>query len=316
MTQLILPEPQSHEARTAEHLPITAPSKWVNAGTGCVSIGSRTGAGLRVERVIEYVQPEQESYVIWVDIFLLNESPSEQSILLLHRGSLAATNETDSAWLGSAISNRSHWLTKRIIALHEGSVDPIAVQSDDRVAIGDLTYDVWRSQSSSLSAIVGDKPDSDVPFTMWEIGSFKGPGRYALRFKLAMTRETFQRHVPTEGLFYAYGESILLHKIENEDLTFYDGEDAASYKEAFAVFKSGSHLFPDIFEYVVIAPENSSLAWETTSLSPRFSPQVISEELNKNTRWFIADFCARTQHASTRWQFRGFILKLEHAENG
>lgn len=271
----------------------------VGSGTGCVSVRTASGVEIPIDRIIEYVFPEEESYRIWVDIFFDNPTDEAQDLLLLHRGSLIATDESQEAWS----ENTTNWLTQRICALHKKS-DVIVVNGDGFVTLGAQTYRLWNG--SPPKHMVGSEP-FDVPLSMWRVGSFAKRERHLLRVHLVMVKDTFRKHVGDSGTFYSYGDGILLDKIEYEDLPSYEGEDANRYRAEFERFKVCARMVPNIFEYVVVSHEKC-LRWEATTLSPTLSVRAVCGELQKNTRWFMAD-------CSDRWSVMGqlsnrFVLKL------
>lgn len=283
----------------------------MNLATGCISIGT-TGAPVQIDRVIEYFQPHNGSCMVWVDVFLDNTSNEDKNLLLLHRGSLSAANVTRESWASpeNVPATASLHLTNRIVRLHH-SFDPIRAMPEGIVAVGERDYQVWEGPEL-VSVVIGDKAEADVPFTLWRIGPFSGGQRHVFRIRMVMTPQTFERHVGPLGTFYAYGEAILLDKIEYEDLTCYEGSDAEEYRQVFAEFNACSQMLPDKFEYLVVSPEGTTLEWETTPLSPLISPQLILEDdLRSNTRWLVASYADKWSLIGKR--YNGFVVKITTA---
>jgi len=153
-----------------------------------------------------------------------------------------------------------------------------------------------------------------VPFSMWSINDLAAEQRQVIRIRLSMAPQTFESHIGRKGMFYAYGESILLNKIEYEDLACYKELDAGDYRQAFAKFKSGFHIVPDVFEYLVISPRDTYLGWEATPLSPMLSPQVVlPKDIQRNTRWFIADYKQSDKWSLVGSRYNGFVVKITAA---
>jgi hypothetical protein len=284
--------------------------------TGCVSIATRLGDLLRIERVIEYFRLDESTCTIWVDIFMYNPGKDNSYPLLLHRGSLSGTDVTKDSWLLKSSTSDDIFerqITDRIMQLHE-AYDPIRLSCKGLVTAGDHDYHPIQ-QSEPLQVVVGDVAKANIPFTMWKIGCFVGDQRHVIRLRLVLTPKTFESQIGREGIFYAYGESILLDKIEYEDLPCYEGEDAAEFRQAFAMFKSCRHVVPDTFEYLVISPESKELEVETKVLSPMISPQFISSaNLRRCTRWFVADNSHSDKWSLMGKRYNGFVVKVLAAQ--
>src|ERR1700686_3921418 len=101
--------------------------------TGCISFGTRSNEVLILDRVIESfpIDPRNRTCQLWVDIFLDNHGGSEQTLFVLHRGSLIGENVTMDAW--TRVSSCA-W-RKRVVRKHE-QFDPIVV-GDNRVVVAD-----------------------------------------------------------------------------------------------------------------------------------------------------------------------------------
>jgi hypothetical protein len=132
-----------------------------------------------------------------------------------------------------------------------------------------------------------------------------------------MSHGTFIAGIGRDKAFVAYGESILLSKIQHEDLPAYEGADRDAYEEHLERFLAGNRIVPEAFEYLVISPEGSSLPWDTTPLSPTLFQQPIdSPELEQCTRWFVTDASATKDWQLTGKAYSGFVLKVDSAEAG
>ncbi len=288
--------------------------------TGCISIAVETGAPIVVDRMIEYLELHDDSAVIWVDIFLRNPHGASRSLLVLHRGSLQAENVTDETWSSGAPSKASFAsaLRQRIMRLHETFAPISWVPSEDRVIVGEQEYEVWQGPQEP-EVVVGDDRQADVPFTMWRVASFMAGHSYVLRLRLSMSPGTFKNQIGDQGLFYAYGEAILLRKIEDEDLPRYQEESPEQHYQVyhdafFPQFKRAAPAVPDFFEYLVVCQEGTKLGWETTALSPMTFPQPITaEELRANTRWFVYDSSQSDKWSLVGKRYNGMVVRVDKA---
>lgn len=190
----------------------------MDSSTGCISIGAPLASGIEIDRVVEYCKPTSRSCLIWVDIFCNNTSDSPQSLVVLHRGSFAARDVTRSSWLLTNSDNFSfeRTLTRRLIRLHK-NLDPILEAGANIVKVGDYEY-IIPENGYEVSTVVGGQGDTDAAFTMWEIQRIPGNTRQLLRLSLTMGNRTFWSRIGGRNSFHAYGETILLRKIEFEDL--------------------------------------------------------------------------------------------------
>ena len=280
--------------------------------TGCVSIASSVVPPAVVERVIEcfYASEGNKKGTIWVDIFFLNPSAKEDTLLVLHRGSLSAVDVTKESWAAEQQQSGSFTLSlaNRIQQLHATTV-PVVPLPGEKVRLGEHEYHLWCGPKLPR-AIVGDKPGADVPFTMWELGPFAPQTPHILRLRLSMSHETFDTQVGTQGEFYAYGDAILLDKIENEDLPRYAGDDANDYRNAYKLFRSKAHVVPKVFEYLVVSPDNTDLGWETIPLSPMSSPQLLPHDLGRTTRWLITDNSHSDKFSLVGKRYNGLVVRV------
>jgi len=281
--------------------------------TGCVSLGTDTGVALPVERVIECFLANESESRIWVDIFLHNPSGSEQSLIILHRGSLKAVNVTEESWSTGEDSGLSggpfeRSLTSRIVQLHQ-SFDPIQISPGGRVRVGATDYQVV-SGSVAPRVMIGDNPRANVPFTMWRVGPFVS-GRHILRMRLDMSPETFEAQIGRSSSFCAYGEEILLDRIQHDDLVTYDGADIEAYRQAYDQFKNGTRMVPDVFEYVVVSPDGIELPWRITTISSMIHEhRIFAPNLSATTRLFIAD-CAHSHEWTLQGEpYNGFVVRF------
>jgi hypothetical protein len=250
-----------------------------------------------------------------VDVFLHNFSDRERRLLLLHRGSLCGLNVSAKSWSLAETSQESfeRELTTRIISLHE-NFDPIEFPQEGTVAVAGHEYRVWQGPEE-LPVVVGDRDGTDVPFTMWDVGGFTPGQRHLLRVRLSMAEETFEKQVGNRGFFDAYGEAILLRKIEQEDLPHCAESDTESYWRGFDRFQAADHVVPDTFEYLVVSPIGTELRWETTALSQNLSCQFVPPgELRSCTRWFVADNSDSEHWCLEGRRCNGFVVEMTAAE--
>jgi hypothetical protein len=282
-------------------------------GTGCVSIGAPPGSKIGVDRVIEYIEPAEGSCIIWVDIFLHNASPEKKPITVLHRGSLSACDVTRQSWPCAEPDDASFEasLTRRLMGLHR-DFDPIARTSNSGITLAGLEY--IPANDVLVRTVAGAEKGRDVPFSMWEIDSPAGVRRHLVRLRLEMTAETFQVQIGAPHEFYAYGEEILFQKVEYEDLPFYEGDDAAIYRQTFAAFKKLQRIVPDMFEYLIVCEEGQRLAWQATPIADISAPLIADESVAMNTAWFVADILHSADWKLLgRPKYNGFVLRITNA---
>jgi hypothetical protein len=256
--------------------------------TGCISVGAGDSQ-IQVDRVIEYIQLTTHSFVLWVDIFFQNHSSESQSLTVLHRGSFSASDVTRASWALAEpprlLFERS--LSERLIQLHADS-EPVGLATKG-VSIDGHVYQIPEA-GCKVTTVVGGVSDIDTPFTMWEVGSFYGPERHLIRLRLPMNPETYRNRVGQRDRFYAYGETILLEKIQLQDLPAYNGPELEKYCQAFITFSGRRHAVPDKFEYVIVGAEHAPLDWTATSLNSHLSERWIkSQELRRSTMWFVSE---------------------------
>src|SRR5882762_7272075 len=199
----------------------------------CVSIGFLpAGTEASVKRVIEYFCPAERGR-IWTDIFLDNPTGNRLDLLVLHAGSLSAQDATEDSWVrsGPETDRSAGALTKRIAQLHEESgYFPIKIDRDVRsVWLDGEGYRVWQGE---VSPVIGDDPDTDVPFTLWKINPII-PGKSVLRLCLQMREPTYRRRLGDGSSFFAHGEAVILRNIEDGALPSYYGPDLEVYLMAF-----------------------------------------------------------------------------------
>jgi hypothetical protein len=140
-----------------------------------------------------------------------------------------------------------------------------------------------------VQEIVGGDTSTKVPFTLWKIGPLLGE-RTLFRLRLDMSAATFASQIGRVNGFTAYGEDILLEKIQSEDIPGYLHSDRSDYEGRLRDFLSMEHLIPETFEYLVVGPEGVDLPWDTTPLSSRILQRSISPaRLERCTRWFVAE---------------------------
>jgi len=283
-----------------------------------ILIATERHVQIEIDRVIEYVCPDlkQHSCDIWADVFLNNKGPEAGSISVLHRGSLSATDVTNSSWSPEALAGNATLssLTRRIINLHNAT-EPIVLSQPGVATIGHHKYTVWNSGKEGLQRIAGGSSLIDVPFTKWQIGPFAANERSLIRIHFQLMPPSYVAQVGKAGTFYAYGEAILLDIIEHEDLPCYEGCDASEFYRAFETFQAARHLVPETFEYLVISADDDNLTWETTPLSPMlYSPPIQSEALARTTHWFIADHAHGDRWSLVGTRYNGFVLKVRATE--
>jgi hypothetical protein len=262
----------------------------MDSSTGCISIGTPVDARIEIERVVEYCKPTASSCLIWVDIFCNNPSDVPQSLLVLHRGSFVARDVTRRSWLeNSDIFSFERTLTRRLTRLHK-NFDPILEKETNAVKLGKYEYLVPENDYE-VSIVVGGQEDIDSPFTMWNISEIPGKTRQMIRLSLTMGDSTFLARIGGRDSFHAYGEAILLQKIEFEDLASFEGRRCSGeYRDAFDSFKSSKHVVPDIFEYLLVSEDDTPLGWEVTPLSAGLSARWIPyPDMQNNTVWFVTD---------------------------
>jgi len=202
-----------------------------------------------------------------------------------------------------------------LIRLHK-NLDPILETRTNVVKAGDYVYTV-PGNDYEVHTVVGGEKDIDSPFTMWEISRIAGNTRQMLRLSLAMRDGTFSARIRGRDSFHAYGESILLQKIEFEDLATFDGGRSEEYRQAFARFKAGRHAIPNVFEYLVVSEDDVPLNWEATPLSAGLSARGIPyPELKQNTVWFFTNIVSATFRIVGRPKYNAFALRLTAAPRG
>jgi hypothetical protein len=282
----------------------------MDSSTGCISIGTVRASGVEIDRVVEYCSPSANSCCIWVDIFCSNTSKSPRRLLVLHRGSFVARDVTRLSWIQGGDDDFAFesMLTRRLKRLHK-NFDPVVSAEANIVRVGNYEYRVPDS-NYRISTVVGGDEDADAAFTMWEISEIPAHTRQVIRLALTMGKQTFQARISGRESFHAYGEAILLQKIEFEDLASFDGRDREEYREAFARFMSGEHIVPDVFEYLLVS-EGEFLDWDVTPLSPGLSARWITyPDLNTNTVWFVMDILNATFSIVGRRKYNAFALRI------
>lgn len=278
--------------------------------TGCISLGSPSGTSFPIDRVIEYVviDPIAHTCRIWADVFLFNNTAQDVELLVLHRGSLMGRNVTAESWVHPrSAASQTGTLANQITRLHR-DFDPI-LHADGLIKVAGTSYDPWHQPDGPLVAVVGQVPERDVPFTMWQLGAFPPNKRHVFRIELEMTQQTYQTQIGDATSFDAYGDEILLHEI-SEDLGKYHERDVDDYRLGLENLRV--HFLPEIFEWLLIAPDGQHDLWLTTPLSYNFSPRLVPPELAASTHWFVADYSQKGA-----WKLRGrdsnaFALKVEH----
>jgi hypothetical protein len=123
-----------------------------------------------------------------------------------------------------------------------------------------------------------------------------------------MSRPTYD--VQVGDSFRAYGESILLDKIQFQDLPRYREPDREQYLRKFEAFKANKHLVPEFFEYLLVAPEKEELHCTTQPLSWASEPLILDEQLRKNTRWFVADISRTALFSISGQPYNDFCLRV------
>jgi len=271
----------------------------------CISIAVfPTQTDVCIKRVIEYFYPGERGR-IWTDIFVDNPTSANLALRILHAGSLTADDTTEDSWV------REHdqedycaaVLTQRIVKLHDEQYFPISIDRARRsVRLEQDEYHVWEG---SVVNVVGGDRSRDVPFTLWELKPIP-PGRSVFRLRLEMRDPTYRRRYADKTSFFAHGEAIVLHNIEDGDLAFYRGPDADRYQEEFAQFKQ-AHRVPEAFEYLIVAPDGIDLSWEAVALSPLISSRFIRPgPLARTTQWFATDV-----PRADNWELKAdFILEI------
>jgi hypothetical protein len=274
----------------------------MDQSTGCISIAVGKESEIEVDRVVEFFRPRLQAGTLWVDVFFHNPSPQPQSLIILHRGTFAARDVTRESWTegNSAGQVFERSLTRRLKKLHEG-FDPIRATGDSILVAG-VEYRI-PDVAPTITDIVEADPLLDVPFSMWELHGFPGPLRQVLRLRLDMGQATLENRLGKSGEFYAYGEAILLNKIQYQDLPSYEGPCADEFREAFKRFLAARHAVPDKFEYLLVADDDTDLAWDATVLSANLSTRWIAEpDLRRNTLWFVTGMSGAWRLAGTRKQ--------------
>jgi hypothetical protein len=279
----------------------------MDSSTGCISIGVSKDSGIQVDRVVEFFEPASDSGVLWVDVFFSNPTPQPQSISILHRGNFSATDVTRQSWSAadSLAPGLARSLTGRLKTLHE-DFDPIRT-ADDSIIVAGIEYRLPEIDPI-ITCVVDVKDNIDTPFTMWDLHGFPGPRRQLFRLRLEMGRATFSSRMGEVGEFYAYGEAILLNKIQCQDLPSYEGPCAEEFRQAFNRFQTERHVVPDKFEYLLVWNDVTDLGWEATALSANLSTRWISDpDLRRNTLWFVADI------EGAAWSLGGSLKQNSYA---
>lgn len=281
--------------------------------SGCVSIavdGARPV--VTVDRIIEYFYPTHDGCTIWIDVFFTNHSDSVGDMLVMHRGGFEATDVSRASWSLTSetddfVFERS--LTRRIVSLHRRYC-PVTVRSLDSVGLDGAEYTIWNSATKDgLVRLVDNDSTVDAPFSLWRIGPVSGRDRCVFRLRLDMSAATFSAGIGQSRSFVAFGESILLAKIQGEDLPNYTYPDKCRYQRALENFLEAERVIPGTFEYLVIAKEGSVLPWETTPLSPGLVQRSIDDpRLDECTRWFVPDDSANWHLAGNA--YKAFALKV------
>lgn len=263
--------------------------RFLSQGSGCISVGSHDcSVAFDVDRIIEcvWIEPDHKRCVVNADIFLKNNSGSDQTLWVIHRGGLLAENATLEAWRPDQ-GLSSSWpraMASRIVKLHE-NFDPLLV-TESGVTLNGIDYRLW---SGPLRTIVGN-PHKQVPFTMWEIGPFD-PGQATLvRLQLTLSEESYDAQIGDQSEFAAYGDQSLLNLIREEDLPVYFEDDLESYEDALASFQS--HIVPGVFEWLLVSAEDEPGRWTTRVITSGLSPRIVPEPLNSCTHWFLADYAS------------------------
>jgi len=282
--------------------------------TGCISIGTRDGSAISIDRVIECVHIDREarSCTICVDLFIHNTSPKGQHLRVLHRGNLHCTDVTRESWTIAehAIPTWPQVLADRVVRLRQ-DLSPF----EGGVRLAELDYRLWEGPDGSIPMILGSESDDDVPYTMWEIGPFAPGERRVARLQLEMARASYQKQIGDAREFYAYGDAILLDTIEYQDVPNYKGDDWAQYRAALRELRR-SHITPAIFEWLLVSPDNHPLPWKTKILSANFSPQVISDDYSATTQWFIARYAQAGDFRVRSELSNAFALRVEVPQKG
>lgn len=263
--------------------------------TGCISIGTRNGATIVIERVMEQVilDAVRRTCVIIADILIHNSTDTPQLLYVVHRGTLTGRVVTNAAW---SATNQPD--TNRLVDLHQLR-DPIR-QEDRHVRINDQPYEIWPAMDNLATTVVGAGAATNVPYTMWEIGPFAAERRSIVRLELTMAKDTFDLQLGDCELFYAYGDAILLSEIE-EDLSKYQEEhsnEARLFEEGLRSFKN--HLLPVVFEWLLIEAGGDPRHWESSSGRFALSKRIVPMKYASTTHWFIADY----SHGG-RWRVAG-----------
>jgi hypothetical protein len=252
--------------------------------TGCVSAAA-SREGIQIDRLIEYFSPRRDACTLWIDLFITNESEQPGTLRLLHRGSLTATDVTNTSWPTHANGATEHPdLTSLITQLHEN--DQAITTTTETVKVGDVDYAINSRGPGTLRTLIGGTP-KNVPFTIWEIGDVSR-GRSVVRVELKMTPQTFTTQIGGGTTFFAYGEAILLDVISKQDLPCYQGADRDEFIKQFDEFTK-QHQTPDVFEYIITS-NDPQIRWTTTPISPNLSERYIPKPLRGRASWFLIEW--------------------------
>jgi hypothetical protein len=283
--------------------------------TGCVSVAVKGAKGaVTVDRVIEYCQATPTTCTIWIDVFLTNRSPDVSEILILHRGGFQGTDVTLESWLSASSEAFESGLSRRIRALHRSYL-PIEIIDGGIVRLNGADYRVSSADEPryQLREVIGGDAPVRVPFTLWSLAPTT-PGRTLFRIRLTMSSATFDSQIDRADGFTAYGEAILLEKIESDDLPNYAQPDRPEYERQLREFLAVEHVTPEAFEYLLISEEDTELPWQTTPLSSRIQQRSITiPRLQMCTKWFVVDVsnCADwLLSASTSKPYHTFGLRI------
>lgn len=269
--------------------------------TGCIGFASEN-SGLFVRCAIESftVIPRNLVASIWVDVFAENKSNKPSFIGIIHRGSLAAENVTQSAWRQQS----SCEVQKRVVALHS-TLDPIVV-GDDSVLLSGNEYGLFSGKSGDWPALVGGHMEADEPFTLWNVGPFPPGERVVVRLRLQLSRKSFLKQIGADATeFYSFGDAILLDRID-EDILAYNEPGKESFQRALKEFKSGRTV-AEVFEYLLVSLGKDDVRWDATPLTYNFSRQIVPEPYTNDTHWFIARY-PRLTNESVQPE-NAFVLK-------
>lgn len=231
-----------------------------------------------------HIDPVRKTCTICADIFVHNWGPDEDWLEILHRGSLTARDVTTESWGDDVPVGWPATIARRVEILHQAGIE----RRPGAIKVRGTEYRLWNGPASVVPATLGDAPLVDVPFTMWELGPFPPNEHCIARLALELHAVSYARQIGNSKGFYAYGDAILLDKIEYEDLPTYNGPDGKRFRETFRTFKE--HLVPRVFEWLLVSPDGEPLPWVTTTLSANFSPQVIRDDYSATTQWFVAEY--------------------------